>query len=139
MSYSGELAYEIHVPADKGRAMWNAVLAAGAEYGLMPYGTEAMGTLRIEKGHIVVGAEADGRTTADDLGLGRAREPREAVHWRTAAVAAGAHRQPDRWQLVGLVTLDDAPMPRACEDRRRSRSSAPAADAGARHVVVPEP
>ena len=40
-------------------------------FGLMPYGTEAMSTLRIEKGHIVVGAEADGRTTADDLGMGK--------------------------------------------------------------------
>ena len=73
MSYSGELAYEIHVPADRGRAMWKAVLAAGAEFGIMPYGTEAMGTLRIEKGHVVIGAEADGRTTADDLGHGQPR------------------------------------------------------------------
>ena len=71
ISYSGELAYEIHVPADRGRAMWEAVIAAGEPFGLMPYGTEAMSTLRIEKGHVVVGPEADGRTTADDLGMGR--------------------------------------------------------------------
>ena len=71
MSYSGELAYEIHVPANHGRAMWEAVIAAGAPFGLMPYGTEAMSTLRIEKGHVVVGPEADGRTTADDLGMGK--------------------------------------------------------------------
>ena len=71
MSYSGELAYEIHVPADRGRAMWEAVFAAGEKFGLMPYGTEAMSTLRIEKGHVVIGPEADGRTTADDLGMGK--------------------------------------------------------------------
>src|SRR5207237_8816908 len=71
MSYSGELAYEIHVPADRGRAMWEAVLAAGAPHGIMPYGTEAMSTLRIEKGHVVIGSEADGRTTADHLAMGQ--------------------------------------------------------------------
>ena len=111
MSYSGELAYEIHVPADRGQSLWDAVMAAGGPFGLMPYGTEAMSTLRIEKGHIVVGAEADGRTTADDLGLGKLVN---AGKWcvgkpllgRPALVAAG------RWQLVGLIALEGARMPR---------------------------
>ncbi|MFI4902495.1 MAG: sarcosine oxidase subunit alpha family protein [Burkholderiales bacterium] len=111
MSYSGELAYELHVAADRGLAMWEAIVAAGAPFALEPYGTEAMSTLRIEKGHVVVGAEADGRTTADDLGLGKLVN---AGKWcvgkpllaRTALVA------PDRWQLVGLTALDGAPMPR---------------------------
>ena len=114
MSYSGELAYEIHVPADRGRAMWEAVLAAGSRFGIMPYGTEAMSTLRIEKGHVVVGAEADGRTTADDLGMGKLVN---AGKWcigkpmlsRPALVAA------DRWQLVGLTALDGAVMPRGAK------------------------
>src|SRR5213078_60263 len=105
MSYSGELAYEIHVPADRGREMWEAVIAAGEPLGLMPYGTEAMSTLRIEKGHVVVGSEADGRTTADDLGMGKLVN---AGKWcvgkplllRPALVAS------DRWQLVGLTALD---------------------------------
>jgi len=114
MSYSGELAYEIHVPADKGRAMWNAVLAAGADYGIMPYGTEAMGTLRIEKGHIVVGAEADGRTTADDLGLSElVSRAKPCIGGRL--LARPGLKAPGRWQLVGLVTLNDAPMPRAAK------------------------
>jgi sarcosine oxidase subunit alpha len=111
MSYSGELAYELHVAADRGLAMWEAIVAAGVPFALEPYGTEAMSTLRIEKGHVVVGAEADGRTTADDLGLGKLVN---AGKWcvgkpllaRTALVA------PDRWQLVGLTALDGAPMPR---------------------------
>jgi sarcosine oxidase subunit alpha len=114
MSYSGELAYEIHVPADKGRAMWNAAIAAGADHGIMPYGTEAMSTLRIEKGHIVVGAEADGRTTADDLGLGElVSRAKPCIGGRLSA--RPALEAPDRWQLVGLVTLGDAPMPRAAK------------------------
>jgi sarcosine oxidase subunit alpha len=114
MSYSGELAYEIHVPADRGRLMWETVLAAGEEFGIMPYGTEAMSTLRIEKGHVVIGPEADGRTTADDLGMGKLVN---AAKWcigkplldRPALVA------PDRWQLVGLTALDGAVMPRAAK------------------------
>ncbi len=114
MSYSGEMAYEIHVPADRGRAMWEAVVAAGEPFGLMPYGTEAMNTLRIEKGHVVIGPEADGRTTADDLGMGKLVN---AGKWcigkplldRPALTAAG------RWQLVGLTAQDSAPIPRAAK------------------------
>jgi sarcosine oxidase subunit alpha len=114
MSYSGELAYEIHVPAHAGRAVWKAALAAGAEFGIMPYGTEAMGTLRIEKGHVVIGAEADGRTTADDLGMGSlVSVTKEFVGRRL--LARPALTAPDRWQLVGLATLDNAPLPRAAK------------------------
>ena len=114
MSYSGERAYEIHVPADRGLSMWEAVIDAGKEFGLMPYGTEAMSTLRIEKGHVVVGAEADGRTTADDLGMGRLVNidkwciGKPLMH-RTALAAL------DRWQMVGLTALDGAEMPRAAK------------------------
>ena len=102
MSYSGELAYEIHVPVDCGRAMWKAVIAAGAEFGIMPYGTEAMSTLRIEKGHVVIGAEADGRTTASDLGMGKLVN---AAKWCIGKplLERPALRAPDRWQLVGLT------------------------------------
>ncbi len=115
VSYSGELAFELHVPADQGPAMWEAVLAAGEDLGIMAYGTEAMSTLRIEKGHIVVGAEADGRTTADDLGMGKLVN---AGKWcigkpllsREALVA------PDRWQLVGLTADEPAvPIPRGAK------------------------
>jgi sarcosine oxidase subunit alpha len=114
MSYSGELAYEVHVPAHAGRAMWKAVLAAGAEFGIMPYGTEAMSTLRIEKGHVVIGAEADGRTTADDLGMGELVSiTKEFVGQRLLSRPALTAR--DRWQLVGLATLDNAPLPRAAK------------------------
>jgi len=114
MSYSGELAYEIHVPANHGRAMWEAVMAAGEPFGLMPYGTEAMGTLRIEKGHIVVGAEADGRTTADDLGLGKLVSPAKWCIGKPLLDRA-ALKAADRWQLVGLTALDGANMPRAAK------------------------
>ena len=114
ISYSGELAYEVHVPADRGRAMWEALLHAGESLGIMPYGTEAMSTLRIEKGHVVIGAEIDGRTTAADLGMEKLVA---AGKWcigkpllsRSALVA------PDRWQLVGLKPLTRVAIPRGAK------------------------
>ena len=69
VSYSGELAYEIAVPARYGDALMRALIEAGEEYGIVPYGTEALNVLRIEKGH-VAGPEFNGQTTARDLGLG---------------------------------------------------------------------
>jgi sarcosine oxidase subunit alpha len=114
MSYSGELAYEIHVPANWGRTMWEAVIAAGEPFGLMPYGTEAMSTLRIEKGHIVVSAEADGRTTADDLGLGKLVSPAKWCIGKPL-LDRPALKVADRWQLVGLTALDGATIPRAAK------------------------
>ncbi|MEM6303903.1 MAG: sarcosine oxidase subunit alpha family protein [Pseudomonadota bacterium] len=68
MSYSGELAYEVYCPSGYGRQVWQAIHRAGAKYNLIPYGTEGMGALRIEKGHIA-GPEIEGRTTLKDLGL----------------------------------------------------------------------
>jgi sarcosine oxidase subunit alpha len=113
ITYSGELAYEIHVPATEGLAMWEAVIDAGRAHGLLPYGTEAMGTLRIEKGHVVVGPEADGRTTAHDLGLGKL----VAGKWCVGKPldARPAMRSVDRWQLVGVTALDGATMPRGAK------------------------
>jgi sarcosine oxidase subunit alpha len=70
VSYSGELAYEIAVPTGKTVAVWDALLSAGQEFDLTPYGTEAMAAMRIEKGH-VAGAEINGQTTPSDLGLAR--------------------------------------------------------------------
>jgi sarcosine oxidase subunit alpha len=114
MSYSGENAYELHVPTDRGREMWEAVLAAGEAFGIMPYGTEAMSTLRIEKGHVVVGPEADGRTSADDLGMGKLVSPAKWCIGKPL-LTRPALTEPDRWQLVGLTALDGATMPRAAK------------------------
>ena len=69
VSFSGEMAYEIAVPARYGDAAIRALMQAGAEFDITPYGTEALNVLRIEKGH-VGGAEINGQTTARDLGLG---------------------------------------------------------------------
>ncbi len=68
ISFSGELAYEIGVPNGYGDALIRAIIAAGEEFGITPYGLEALSTMRIEKGH-VAGGELNGQTTPRDLGL----------------------------------------------------------------------
>jgi heterotetrameric sarcosine oxidase alpha subunit len=105
ISFSGELAYEVHVPAHAGAAMWHALMAAGEESSIMPYGVEAMSTLRIEKGHL--GAEIDGRATPDDLGLGKLVS---AAKWCVGKplLARPALQAVGRWQLVGLTSPERA-------------------------------
>ncbi|MCL4145604.1 UNVERIFIED_CONTAM: hypothetical protein GTU68_050785 [Idotea baltica] len=70
ISFSGELAYEIAVPTRYGNAMMEALMQAGEEFDAIPYGTEALGVMRIEKGH-AAGNELNGQTTAANIGLGR--------------------------------------------------------------------
>ena len=111
MSFSGERAYEIAVGADYGEALWKRILACGAPYGITPYGTEAMGVLRIEKGH-VAGNELDGRTTAADLGLGKL--VRNSGGFQGAALAQrSALTDPSRPTLIGLVPVDGTSTIRA--------------------------
>jgi len=104
ISFSGELAYEINVGADYGEALWNALLAAGRAHDIAVYGTEAMGVLRIEKGHIA-GMEIDGRTTPDDVGLTGMVAPEKDCIGKPL-LARPALQAADRKQLVGLKPAD---------------------------------
>ena len=70
ISFSGELAYEVAVPARYGNSMMDVLMEAGREFNAVPYGTEALGVMRIEKGH-AAGNELNGQTTAHNLGMGR--------------------------------------------------------------------
>ena len=110
ISFSGELAYEVAVPATDGLAVWQALMAAGAPLGVVPYGLEALAIMRIEKGH-VAGAELNGRTTADDLGLGRMMSQKKDFVGRWLA-GREAFVDPDRPKLVGLKPIDGTtPIP----------------------------
>jgi methylglutamate dehydrogenase subunit C len=100
LSFSGELAYEIGVPASYGDALARALMQVGEALGMTPYGTEALSVMRIEKGH-VSGNEIDGRTTADDLGLGRLMSTKKDFIGRVMA-ARPALLDPSRPKLVGL-------------------------------------
>jgi sarcosine oxidase subunit alpha len=103
ISFSGELAYELAVPACRGEATVRAIMAAGEELGVTAYGMEALGTMRIEKGH-VAGAELNGTTTAQDLGLGRMMSAQKDYIGRVLA-GRPALSAPDRPALIGVKPL----------------------------------
>ncbi len=115
ISFAGELGYEIYAPAGMATALWTKALEVGASLGVMPYGTEAMMVLRIEKGFFVPGFEADGRTTLDDLGLGRMLSSKKACIGQ-AALNREALQAADRLHLVGIVATDPTqPLPRGAQ------------------------
>jgi methylglutamate dehydrogenase subunit C len=104
LSFSGELAYEVYCGAHYGEAAWVSLLEAGKPFDLQPYGLEALGTLRIEKGH-VAGPELDGSTTAEDLGLAA------MVSTKKHFIGAAMHQRegltdPGRLKLVGFASTD---------------------------------
>ncbi|MEO8651078.1 MAG: sarcosine oxidase subunit alpha family protein [Hyphomicrobiaceae bacterium] len=104
ISYSGELAYELAVPAGVGGSVAEAIMTAGADLGIAAYGLEAMGMMRVEKGH-VAGNEINGQTTARDLGLGKMMSTRKDYIGRALANRPGLVGS-DRWGLVGLKPMD---------------------------------
>ncbi|MEQ1404281.1 sarcosine oxidase subunit alpha family protein [Neorhizobium sp. Rsf11] len=105
ISFSGELAYELAVPAGYGEAVADAIMEAGRDEGICAYGVEALNVLRVEKGHVTHN-ELEGRTTADDVGLGRMMAMQKPdfigkrLSMRFGLTAA------DRLQLVGLKAVE---------------------------------
>jgi sarcosine oxidase subunit alpha len=104
VSFTGELGFEINVPADHGRAVWEAVFDAGFARVITPYGTEAMHVLRAEKGFVIVGQDTDGTVTPDDAGLAWAVGKAKGDFVGKRSLARAAMRDPARKQLVGLLT-----------------------------------
>jgi sarcosine oxidase subunit alpha len=104
ISFSGELAYELAVPARYGDATIRAIMEAGRAFDVVPYGTEALSVMRIEKGH-VAGNELNGMTTAGDLGLGRMLSTKKDFIGRLLAARPGL-TDPARPTLVGLKPRD---------------------------------
>ena len=106
VSFTGELGFEVNVPARYGLQLWEMLWEAGQKYDVCPYGTETMHVLRAEKGYIIVGQDTDGTVTPDDAGIawaiGKAKP--DFVGKRSLArpdiVASG------RKQLIGLLTAD---------------------------------
>jgi sarcosine oxidase subunit alpha len=104
LSFSGELAYELAVPSRYGDAVIRAVMAAGEEFGIAPYGTEALSVMRIEKGHVST-AEINGQTSAHDLCAEGMLSTRKAFIGRVMAERP-ALRAPDRPRFVGFKPAD---------------------------------
>ncbi len=111
ISFSGELSYEIAVDASHGQAFWDALMAVGADLGVMPYGTEALHILRAEKGFIMIGDETDGTVIPQDLGLHWALSKKKDDYLGKRAQERSHMTDPDRWKLVGLETTDGATLP----------------------------
>jgi sarcosine oxidase subunit alpha len=113
ISFSGEHAYELAVPADYGNMVARAICQAGEGFGIAPYGVEALSIMRVEKGH-VAGSELNGTTTAADLGLGKMMSTKKDYIGRMMAQREGLTDR-NRLCVVGIQPVDTS-------DRIRSGS-----------------
>ena len=104
-SYSGERAFEIYIEASHAAPAWAACEAQISAQGGCPYGMEAMEFLRIEKGHLVVGGEIDGRMTPHDLALDRMLN-QAGGYIGASGLARPALSEAGRRQLVGLEAIE---------------------------------
>jgi sarcosine oxidase, subunit alpha len=105
-SFSGELGYEVNVPADRVSALLARLWTRAAEFQAAPYGIEALEILRTEKCFIHIGTDTDGTTLPGDLGFGRAIERKQANFVGRRSLLRPAARDPARLQLVALSPAD---------------------------------
>jgi len=101
VGFVGEWGYEIHVPAEQGPALWDALMAAGAAHGIGPFGVEAQRLLRLEKGHLIVGQDTDGLTVPFEVGMDWAVKLDKPFFVGQRALQA-IQRKPLRHKLVGF-------------------------------------
>jgi len=106
VSFTGELGFEVNVPARHGRALWEKLWAAGQKYDVCPYGTETMHVLRAEKGYIIIGQDTDGTLTPDDAGLAWAIGKAKPDFVGKRSLTRPDMLAKGRKQLVGLLTDD---------------------------------
>ncbi|MBU2991699.1 sarcosine oxidase subunit alpha family protein [Octadecabacter sp. 1_MG-2023] len=106
ISFSGELAYELAVPTAYGDALIRRIMEAGAEFDITPYGTEALGVMRMEKGH-AAGNELNGTTTAANLGMGRMVSTKKDSIGAVLSRREGLN-QSDDLRAVGIKPVDPA-------------------------------
>ena len=104
ISFTGELSYEINLAPSYAVHVWQALMRAGEEYDITPYGTEAMHVLRAEKGFVIVGQETDGTVTPGDLGMDWIVSKQKPDFLGRRSLARADTRRSDRKHLVGLLT-----------------------------------
>jgi sarcosine oxidase subunit alpha len=122
IGFTGELSYELHVPASYGLYVWEALLDAGRDLGVCPFGVEAQRILRLEKGHLIVGQDTDGLTRAYGAALdGLVKLDKDDFAGRPDLV--WQERQPDHPRLVALRIVDPSVLPhegcQLVDDRNR--------------------
>ncbi|WP_323009170.1 sarcosine oxidase subunit alpha family protein [Paracoccus sp. (in: a-proteobacteria)] len=111
ISFSGELSFEVAVPASRGLELWEKLHEAGCDLNVTPYGTEAMHVMRAEKGFIMIGDETDGTVIPQDLGMSWAISKKKPDYIGKRAQERSFMTSPDRWKLVGLESLDGRVLP----------------------------
>ena len=126
----------MNVDASYGHHVWEALMEAGAEFNITPYGTETMHVLRAEKGFIIVGQDTDGSMTPFDLDMGWAVNLKKSYQFlgkRSFKRSDTARR--DRKQLVGLLTEDPSVVLKEGAQMIATQNTAAAgSDAGSRHI-----
>jgi len=107
ISFTGELSYEVNVPAHYGRHIWQALIEAGEEFSMTPYGTETMHVLRAEKGFIIVGQDTDGSMTPADMNMDWVVGKKKTFSFigKRSLQRSDTLRE-NRKQFVGLKTVD---------------------------------
>ena len=106
VSFTGELTFEINVPAASGPRLWEALMELGASEGVQAMGLDAMLQLRLEKGFLHVGTDTDGTTVPDDVGWGKPAAAKAVDYIGKRSLSLAEHMRTDRLQLVGLAGRD---------------------------------
>jgi len=106
VSFTGEVSYEINVPAMQAPALWRLLWQAGAPDALRAYGIDALDVLRTEKGYIHVGADTDATTTPLDLGWGNIIERKPGDFVGRRALVLPEYQRPERLQLIGVMPAE---------------------------------
>ena len=113
LGFVGELSYELHVPSSYMQTLWELLVEAGREFGIRNFGLEAQNVLRMEKGHIIIGAESEIRTTLHDVGLGFLWSRQKPDAKTVGAVALQqTEKQPGRLKLAGFEMEDPSRAPK---------------------------
>ena len=112
VGFVADQSYEIHAPASALAAVWEALLEAGQEFGIQPFGLEAQNVLRLERGHLIIGEDTELRTTLLDVGLGFLWD-RDKAGFKTTGITALRHteKQPGRMKLIGFKMNDASRTP----------------------------
>ncbi len=110
ISFTGEMGYEIQIPADYGLSLWERCIELGDRYDLTTFGTEAMHVLRAEKGYIITGQDTDGTATPVDLGMDWIVSKKKGDFIGKRSLARADMQREDRKQLVGLLPKDPSAL-----------------------------
>jgi sarcosine oxidase subunit alpha len=105
-SFSGEIGYEINVPAEHVTGLFERLWQSAPQFAAVLYGIEALEILRTEKGFIHIGTDTDGTTLPQDIGFARAIDRKTANFVGRRSLLRPAARDPNRFQLVGLSPVD---------------------------------